>query len=208
MKKRLVLIAVIVVLLAGGKWFLWKHAELAGDRVIESYKQTLVADSEAKIKALLDQRILSEQNTEARTQAFARFWSDFQEQSPDAFRIKIWNENAVIVWSNMGKIIGESYPDNEDLIKSLKEGKVVFEYEVEVEKAEQASERRLGSFTETYLPIFGAEGKIVGVLEVYQAAGALTQELNAARQPFIFSMIAAAFTALVALGFVIKRTSA
>lgn len=86
---------------------------------------------------------------------------------PDVERIKIWNKDRVVVWSDKKELIGQRFPDNRELNEAL-EGKITSELSG-LKKSEHALERKFKRLLELYVPIrFGERGDIEVVFEIYQ----------------------------------------
>ncbi len=87
---------------------------------------------------------------------------------PEIVRVKVWDLNAAVLWSDEERLIGQRFPGNEELERALA-GRV----EVAIKrltKHEQSYERRrFATLAEVYVPIFSpAGGQVVGVVEIYK----------------------------------------
>ncbi len=86
---------------------------------------------------------------------------------PGVIRIKIWNKDHTVVWSDEKQIVGERFPDNEELKQAL-EGEIVSEITA-LAKPEHAFEHKFGRLLEQYIPIkFDNEGDVEAVVEIYK----------------------------------------
>ena len=87
---------------------------------------------------------------------------------PEIVRVKVWNREATVLWSDEPRLIGQRFPDNVPLRSALA-GAVAVEVK-EVRGAENRYEAgRFGTLAEVYVPISsGRFGTVVGVLEVYK----------------------------------------
>lgn len=86
---------------------------------------------------------------------------------PDIIRIKIWNKDQVIVWSDEKRLVGQRFPDNEEL-KGALNGEVTSEIST-LKKSEQKFERQFKRLLELYVPIrFKYKTDIETVFEIYQ----------------------------------------
>lgn len=203
MKKYVVIAAVIAVCVAG-EIVLWGRYTQKSEAMIGAYKDARIAETEAKLKSLLNPSVLNEKNFAVQAKALEQFWSAFQAQTPSAFHTKIWNTESVIVWSNVISIIGKSYPENHELQESLK-GEIEAEFELEGEKDEQISERRLDSFTEFYFPIRETTGAIVGSFEIYYAAGDFARSRDNAFTASLLQMAGLGVLGAVCISIAAKR---
>jgi len=87
---------------------------------------------------------------------------------PEVVRIKVWSRNATVIWSDEPRLIGQRFPDDNELKEALA-GEVTVEIKP-LEGSEHAYERP--SFTtlaEVYVPIISkTTGDVVGVVEIYK----------------------------------------
>jgi diguanylate cyclase (GGDEF)-like protein len=92
-------------------------------------------------------------------------------------RLKIWNRDARVVYSDDPELIGRLYPASEDLREAL-EGEVAAEVSG-LEEAEDASERGRGPLLEVYVPLrFSASDAPEGAFEVYIPYGPVAEAIN------------------------------
>lgn len=141
----------------------------------------LVTDVQAKGLQQLTAENFALGPTEEAAVVFENFFENVR--STDVFRIKVWDKNYRVIWSNSTELIGKSFPDNHEVEEALA-GEV--EAEVKKGKAEQYSERSFTNFGEFYVPIKDASGKVIGVVEVYK----VTEELvNSLRSEFYQSAL-------------------
>ena len=86
---------------------------------------------------------------------------------PDIVRIKIWNKGQVVVWSDEKRLVGQRFPDNEEL-KGALNGEITSEIST-LKKSEQKFERQFKRLLELYVPIrFKDKTDIETVFEIYQ----------------------------------------
>jgi signal transduction histidine kinase len=98
---------------------------------------------------------------------WGRQFSGLLTSLPEVVRVKVWDSQARILWSDESHLIGHQYPDNAELHDAL-QGKL----EVEIKsltKAENGYERQaFSTLAEIYVPIFSDDGRVLGVVEVYK----------------------------------------
>lgn len=104
-----------------------------------------------------------------RDRVFGSFWAKIQ--SPEIVRIKVWDRDFTVIYSNLPDIIGRHFPDNHEAAEAL-EGKVELEYAQTKygSKTEGFSERQFLDLDEIYVPIRDAKGEVAGAIEIYQAS--------------------------------------
>ena len=125
---------------------------------------------------------------------------------PDIKRIKFWNKDRVIVWSDEKQLVGQHFPDNEELDDAFA-GKVVSELST-LEKAENKFERQFKRLLELYVPIkFGASQEIDAVIEIYQNLDPLYRDISSQKQlVWISTILGFAFLYVLLFG-IVRRAS-
>jgi diguanylate cyclase (GGDEF)-like protein len=92
-------------------------------------------------------------------------------------RLKIWNRDSRVVYSDDPKLIGRIYPASEDLHEAL-EGEVAAEVSG-LEEAEDATERGRGPLLEVYVPLrFSGSVSPEGAFEVYIPYAPVAEAIN------------------------------
>lgn len=160
-----IIIAVGVLTIAGTAGYGYLEYGRIAARVYEAEKKVTAAYIQEKTSALLSaDDFIGSADTSARTKKFEKFFDEVQTSA--LFRIKVWNNDFVVIWSNLPEIIGKRFPNNHEMREAL-DGKIEFELKI-ADKKEQVSERNYIDFSETYVPIKDAQGKVIGVIEAYQ----------------------------------------
>jgi signal transduction histidine kinase len=97
---------------------------------------------------------------------------------PEVVRVKIWDRTARVIWSDQAELVGQRFPDNEELREALA-GKVAVEIK-RLDKAEQRYERAVFStLAEVYVPIFvRGSREVSGVVEVYKTPDRLLRTIR------------------------------
>jgi len=115
------------------------------------------------------------------------------------FRVKVWNAQASIVWSDRRELLGRRFGDD-DAFRAAMGGKVTYLLG-QPGRAENIYERDRGPTLEIYAPITdGAE--VVGVLELYEAPRDLFAQIaNISR--FIWRMVVLTGAAIYSILFLI-----
>lgn len=92
--------------------------------------------------------------------------SDLLLLMPEIERVKVYNAQQEIIWSNERLLIGRKFPDNANVNLAMT-GKVVTEIE-KPKKAEHIFERDFKKVFEIYVPVLDKEGRAMGVIETYK----------------------------------------
>ncbi|MBW8002895.1 MAG: response regulator [Planctomycetes bacterium] len=83
-------------------------------------------------------------------------------------KIKVYSNNKEIIYSTDSAIIGTIDSDNIELSKAL-EGVTISELEKKESVWDLANEQRIDvSIVETYIPVYGSDGEIIGCIEIYK----------------------------------------
>lgn len=124
-------------------------------------------------------------------------------KSPEIIRIKAWNKEHTIIWSNLTETIGQQFADNHELDEAF-EGEV--EMEIEKEKEGRTSERRYDEFAEIYVPIYGAADSrtVIGVIEVYQPSFMMRDAAGEKRMRDVGVAAAISLAVLGVVGFLFR----
>jgi len=83
-------------------------------------------------------------------------------------RVKIWNADGMVVYSDEHELIGRSFPDEATSLRRVMAGAVEGSVS-DLDEPENTYERGLASkLFETYVPLRDASGTVVAVAEIYQ----------------------------------------
>ena len=122
---------------------------------------------------------------------------------PHVVRVKIWNKDQVVIWSDDRRLVGQQFHDNEELEEAFA-GEIPSEIST-LEKAEQAFDRPYKKLLELYVPIrFSPDGKVDNVFEIYQNLDPLDADI-ARQKNFIWMVSTGSFIVLYLLLFGIVR---
>lgn len=101
---------------------------------------------------------------------------------PEIIRVKVYDGEGTIVWSDEERAIGKKFPDNHELVEAL-EGKIEVEMGLlkreHLYEAEAYDERRL---LEIYVPLLSRNGEVYGVFEIYKHPVTFFRRLDSARR--------------------------
>jgi two-component system, NtrC family, sensor histidine kinase HydH len=129
---------------------------------------------------------------------------------PDVFRANVYSRDGTILWSSDVRMIGQSFPDNDELAEAMR-GDLNPELNV-VERG--AKDEHVGfpdgitEFIEYYIPIRTQDGlTVVGAVEVYKAPGALLASIYRVRSYAWLGALAAAVVLFGGLAIVITYAS-
>lgn len=110
-----------------------------------------------------------QQTRERRGKELSRLFTSL----PEVVRVKVWDRDATVLWSDKAELIGKRFPDNQELREALA-GRVAVEIK-ERPRGEHAYERKkFSTLAEVYVPIFSRESRqVIGVVEIYKTPSRL-----------------------------------
>lgn len=91
------------------------------------------------------------------------------------FRIKVWNREGVILWSDEKSIIGQSFADNPSF-KTAMNNQISYSIELP-DNQENMLELDRGKIIEIYTPV-QTEDKVIGVIEIYESNKELLDKIS------------------------------
>lgn len=95
--------------------------------------------------------------------------------------IKLWNNDAMLVYSSDGVDVGKSFADAEDLREAIG-GETVSEIIRTPDEENGPQFERIGALIEVYAPLYAAgDDTPMGVFEIYQTYAPIQAEINDAR---------------------------
>lgn len=166
---------------------------------VEGFKSETESFIQNKIATQLDLAIFSDQDQERQKKDFENFWKDIQ--SVDYVRIKVWDANYTVLWSNFSDIIGKSFPDNHEVAEAL-DGEV--EFEIAKLSQENVFERQYKELSETYIPVKNSEGEVIGVVEIYRPMVSLKEEIFKEFQKQLVVAIPLALLSFVLVAYLLR----
>ena len=123
------------------------------------------------------ERIFTEARDMQARQRWGRALSMTLTTLPEVVRVEAWSREAEILWSDERALIGQRFPDNDDV-----RGALAGDVEVDIKRLDRAEHRLarplVRTLAEVYVPIFGRDGAVLGVVEVGKTPDRL---LNAIR---------------------------
>lgn len=122
-------------------------------------------------------------------------------------RVKVWNKQGTIIYSDENNIIQKKFPIEDDLASALN-GKPKAEFSPMI-KSEQETERVIASkMLEVYIPIYSSDTKtILGAFELYIDDSALSEQLLYNYRVIIVSIIGSLAILYLSLIGIIKKAS-
>jgi two-component system, NtrC family, sensor histidine kinase HydH len=123
--------------------------------------------------------------------AQANFRTFYQEimRMPETIRVKIYDRDRRVVWSDEPRLIGQRFADNPELAESLA-GETVADLKVGTKKAENIFEAA-PRFVELYVPlVFDGVPGVAGIAEVYKAPEGVFANIARARRVVVGTALA------------------
>jgi signal transduction histidine kinase len=199
----LLTIAVITTVQAGVQWVLLRDDLL--ERESAATGQIVRADADATLR-LEDFAGWQTPEAVARFERFARR----ALLNPDVRRVKIYNGEMRVVWSDEGRLIGERFADNGRLGRAL-QGETIVRL-TQGGHAENLYEGDLQDAVEVYVPLVlsgrtPGTARIAGVVELYKDRSQVAASIWRGQRTIIGTSLAGAAVLFVTLFGLVRRAS-
>ncbi len=161
------LLMIIFVILGLGKYLV----DEANDHLTETHLRMFPET----VRTILDQHrdakhwFLQPSDT-ALPESVARFFEGLLN-IPGVFRIKVWNADGTILWSDHAELIGKNFAQNHHF-QVASNGKIAYNNKG-FQKFENQTEQDERIVVEVYLPVYDGN-RIIGVMELYESDKALS----------------------------------
>lgn len=146
-------------------------ARILGDGIEHYFISELMAGANETLTQRVLRRLTPQDLVQPMTgERYARFqaWVEDSVLSERTARIKIWNREGMVIYSNDPSQVGQIYPNKEELEKALS-GSMAGELS-ELEDQENEAESQYGRLFEVYVPIvFPGSDEVAGAFEIYQS---------------------------------------
>jgi len=153
-------------------WLYSRYSEIR-TAAIERKKAETAGYIKSRVSAMVDPAVFGGGDFIRQRQVFQSFFDTIR--SRQLAGIKVWDRDMTVLWSNLGELTGQRFPENREVRRAL-DGEV--EFGVGRQKTEHFTGRQLHELSYTYVPISDAKGNIVGVVEVYQPTLSLHEEIG------------------------------
>jgi two-component system, NarL family, sensor kinase len=122
-----------------------------------------------------------------------RVWRALRRQvlAEPVVRVKIWNADGRILWSDEPRLIGNRYPLGREELEALREGRTEAEVS-DLTRPENRFERNYEKLLEVYLPIRGPEGRPL-LFESYSRYSSVTQSGRRQAESLVLPLVGGLF---------------
>lgn len=127
---------------------------------------------------------------------------------PGLFRVKIWNPQGVVIYSDRAELLGDRNPNQEAFERALQLKATVALENFDQQNPRYQKEQPFEESILTHAPItFGASGEAVGVVETLSRFGFLKQQIDEIRILFTLRIALSLLIMFAALSFIVFRAS-
>ncbi len=128
----------------------------------------------------------------------------------DALRSNVFGSNGTIIWSSDKSLVGQRFPDNDELEEAMRGQLVVHAGQISEEHREKPEHVGLDPsirfFVESYIPVMRpGSGEVIGAIELYKAPLALTEAIQAGRRQVLLTALGSALALYLGLYWLIRR---
>jgi signal transduction histidine kinase len=143
-------------------------------------------------------------STQARTH-FQRFYEQ-TVMLPEVIRVKIYDANMRVIWSDEQRLIGRRFEDNPQLVAAIA-GETTVNLKLTT-GGENVFERPRPELVEVYVPVFfGRDKAVVGVVETYKEPVRVFANIRRAQITVITTSAAAAGVLFLSLFWIVRRAA-
>jgi len=126
---------------------------------------------------------------------------------PEIVRVKIYDANMAVVWSDEPRLIGQRFADNPQLIGALA-GRTTVSLEVGEKKGENIYEREEPELVEVYVPIvFPGSSKVAGVVETYKVPTQVFANIRHGQITGVVTALAGGVLLYLSLFWIVRRAA-
>ena len=126
---------------------------------------------------------------------------------PDIVRFKVFNPQSIVIWSDDKRLVGQAFPDDDELQEALR-GEIAVDMS-SLEKKENVFEQ--GSFkrlVEVYVPIYNDGNKeLLGVFETYKRADSILHDVREARLVVLIGALGGGLLLYVSLFAIVRQAA-
>jgi two-component system sensor histidine kinase HydH len=134
----------------------------------------------------------------------------FYEQAlmmPQVVRVKIYDASMAVIWSDEPRLIGQRFPDNEQLLGAVA-GRTTVHLKGGEQKGENVYERDQPELVEVYVPIvFPGAPRVVGVVETYKQSTQVFAQIRRAQLTVIATALGGGTLLYLSLFWIVRRAS-
>lgn len=206
------------------RWFAWLSPLIIGLIVmgnawlISSFLNNQLFQREALISRDFVQNILVSDGSvayfkkQSDSEVELRFRNSISHLSNmrDVLRANVFAVDGKVLWSTDARLIGKSFPGNDELDDAMRGELVVHAGQISSESRSKSEHVGLQNsadyFVETYIPVISPDsGDVVGVVELYKAPLALTKAIKDGRLQLGISALCSALALYIGLFWLIRR---
>src|SRR5436190_13301795 len=100
---------------------------------------------------------------------------------PDLVRFKVYNPQAIVIWSDDKRLVGQKFANADELQEAIKEGKIVADTSSPNFSQNVVTPGEIQRVIKIYVPIFSDNPReFLGVFELYKRADSIYRDIRKA----------------------------
>jgi two-component system, NtrC family, sensor histidine kinase HydH len=125
----------------------------------------------------------------------------------DVLRLKVYDTSGTVIWSDDERLVGQSFPDNDDLRKALR-GSIVADIS-SLNKTENVFDQNsFDRAVEIYVPVYTKDNReLLGVLETYKYADRVYADIRRARMVVLIGAFGGGLLLYVSLFAIVRQAA-
>src|SRR6266478_3473785 len=140
-------------------------------------------------------------------EAQARFTTFYEDVIllPELVRLKIYDAEGTVIWSNEPRLVGQRSLDN-PLLQGALAGRITVKGEIGERKGENVYEHNL-TLVEVYVPIVFQDSRVVGVVEAYKSPDQVFARVRSIKIIVAATALLGASLLYIALVYIVRRSA-
>jgi two-component system, NtrC family, sensor histidine kinase HydH len=127
--------------------------------------------------------------------------------SPAIVRFKVYNPNAVVIWSDDKQLVGKSFGDDVQLQRALR-GEVIANLSSLTAKKSVSAPGSPGKIVEVYVPVYAEKDRqLLGVFETHRRADAVLRHVGEARLVVLLTAVAGGLLIYISLFAMVRQAA-
>lgn len=185
-KHKIIIGICVLFIVVAGTWIARTQYQHITDQVYKNTQDEVVKYVSDRAPTLSTPEDFATDNRQQQARVFENLF--VRIRTNELFRIKVFNTNYVIIWTNLTENIGIRNQTS-TLLRDAMAGNPGIEIKA-VAGAEHVGEDTHVNFLEVFVPIKNTDGEIVGVIEAYQDIEKDKDEINSQFLTWLLGIIA------------------
>jgi two-component system, NtrC family, sensor histidine kinase HydH len=176
------------------------------NQILEREWETTALMVRADVRKFLEDYDFRAQDRKSVGHKFAALL-DHMRLSPAIVRFKVFNNRAMVIWSDDKQLVGKSFSADPQLAKALR-GELVANLSSSDRQASASGKNSAVKTVEVYVPIYSENDRqLLGVFETYRPADAILQDIHEARVVVLLAAVGGGLLVYLSLFAIVRQAA-